>query len=59
MRENCTPGSVRGAPGDRRSYRRDLSVLARQSPVNRAASGAISRRHQASGSPSLSAMFVP
>ena len=28
MRENCTSGSVRGAPGNRRSYRKSLSFIA-------------------------------
>src|SRR5207245_2730888 len=27
MRENCTSGTVRGVPGNRHSYRRDLTVL--------------------------------
>ena len=27
MRENCTPGSVRGAPGNRRSYLDELNNL--------------------------------
>ena len=30
MRENCTSGSVRGAPGNRRSYRRGVKGTGRE-----------------------------